>query len=610
MADLTVITPISPRHAALFAECAESVARQTVEVRHLYMVDQAGHGPARLRNWMARQVETPYLTFLDADDWLEPTFAEKTLKAVRPARYIYTDWYQEDRVVDAPECAWTGGTAHLVTAVLPTQWVQAVGGFDEDLRGMEDTDFYVKLVTRGFCGRRLALPLVHYRRGGGRAARIHESGEVDALNREMGRRYGGMRVSCCGEPAVINDIPVGEQGPTDVVARALWGGNRVEMGRVTGRHYPRTGNGKLAWVDPLDVEASPQLWQIVPQIEETSPDPKAGAPEQASEQYGLAALEAQLQAMGVVRVPPPIITGSSRAQHAAHLPNVRKVQRLARKGMGQVETAVFVKPRKHYPSYTDFWRLVDLAGFEAVYQDEIDLGDARQTYLFAAPESIPDCAGAKAHTIFWGLEYAGEYTSVRHARSVSEVWSSEPAHARRTGARYVLLGSHRGLKPDLDVPRGDLYDLTMLAYMVQRREAIKNRLGQYRWPEDYPGHDGARRHEVLSSTRLMLYVHQHEEAALAPLRLALAAAYRLTVIGETVPDPGLYRHSVIWSDYDQLVERAALNLDGRDGLGEVGHYGDKLYELLCIEHPFEQCVIEAVQASRAALGMADSARAA
>lgn len=618
MPELTVITPIAPRHAALFAECAASVARQTVKVVHLNMIDQAGHGPASLRNWMVQQVQTPYVTFLDADDWLEPTFAEETLRAVRPARYIYTDWYNDvDSVVSAPDCAWTGGTHHLVTAVLPTAWVQAVGGFDETLRGMEDTDFYVKLVTRGFCGKRLAKPLVHYRRGGGRAARIHQTGEVEALQAEMKRRYGGLSVSCCGDYPVIEQVPAGEQGPNDVVARSLWLGNRTEMGRATGRHYPRTGNGKTVWVDPRDIAASPHLWQAVPEppdqplVEQDSP--KAVAPEPSTLQ-GLAALEAQLVNLGVVRVPrkPRDTVGGMQQvvySNAAPLPNIRKVVRLARKAYGEVDAAVFVMPRKTYPSYFDLWRLVELAGFEAIYQDEVDLRDARQTYIFAAPESIPDCSTALAHTIFWSLEYAGNYVSVKNAQTVRDIWSSDPAHAQRAGARYVPLGSHRGLKPDLDAKRGDLYDLTMLAYMVHRREVIKNRLSAYRWPENYPGHDGERRHEVLSNTRLMVHVHQHEDAALTPLRLALAAAYRLTVISETVPDPGIYRHAVIWADYENVVERAELNLQGRDGIGESSNYGDKLYQLLCVEHPFEKCVSEAVEASRSALGSAGSAKA-
>lgn len=274
MPDLTVITPIAPHHATLFEVCEASVQAQTVPAVHLYMMDITGQGPAVVRNLLLTQVSTPYVTFLDADDWLEPAFAERTLQAAHPARYIYTDWLQETKVITAPDCAWTGGTFHLVTAVVPTAWARSVGGFDVSLSGMEDTDFYMKLVTHGFCGERLPEALVHYRRGGGRADSIHRSGEVKRLQKEMDRRYGGSRVTCCGGMDLTPDLPLGEQQPGDILARSLWGGNRSTMGMATGRRYPRTGNGKVEWVHPADVQAAPQMWQAMPETEQETEAPK------------------------------------------------------------------------------------------------------------------------------------------------------------------------------------------------------------------------------------------------------------------------------------------------------------------------------------------------
>lgn len=253
---------------------------------------------------------------------------------------------------------------------------------------------------------------------------------------------------------------------------------------------------------------------------------------------------------------------------------------------------IFVMPRKTYGSYHDFWKLADLSGFELIFQDEADLGDAQQTYIFAAPERIPDCSKARAHTIFWQVEYAGDYTSVENAATVSEVWSSDPAHAARTGVKYVMLGSHRGLNPELRKAEEPDFDLTMLAYMVDRRRAVQERLDQYRWTPDYPGHGGIERHNTLTHTRLMLHVHQHDAPALAPLRLALAAAYHMPVIGEQVEDEGLYRRAVIWSAYGDLASRVKMFFDGK--IDEDAQYSDALYRLLCVEHPFGKCVEEAL----------------
>lgn len=595
MADLTVITPIASSHVHLFAIAAESVARQTVQVMHFYKMDTERRGPGAIRNLLLEQVHTPYVTFLDADDWMEHEFAERAITALRtrPNRYVYTDWYQDGKHINAPDCAWVNRTFHLVTAVVPTEWVRAVGGFDESLRGMEDTDLYVKLVTRGFCGVRLPLPLLHYRKDGGRSKQIHESGEVDELQAEMTRRYGDKQVSCCGE-TIIDDRPVGEHLVGDVLAMALWGGNRKEFGRATGRRYPRMSYPKTAWVDPRDVAASPHLWQIAPEPEvDSGVPPRTPAIEEAKPSpKGVEALATELEKLGFVKPAPP--TPLVPMTNAV-LPNVAKVKRLAMQAYGNNDYPIFVMPRKAYPSYADFWRLVELGGFEAIYQDEIDLNNPSQTYIFAAPDGIPDCAGAKAHTIFWQLEYTGDYTSQRSINTVDEVWSSDPHHAKRTGARFVLLGGHRGLNPELKrYEDGQRYDITMLAYMVDRRRAIKERI-EYMWSPDYPGHGTEERHQILTRTKIMLHVHQHETPALAPLRMALAAAYGMTVISEVVPDAGPYKNAVIWADYDGIPSRVSLNLKGK--IEQDSIYPDALHSLLCVDNRFDRVVMNALDAS-------------
>jgi hypothetical protein len=158
--------------------------------------------------------------------------------------------------------------------------------------------------------------------------------------------------------------------------------------------------------------------------------------------------------------------------------------------------------------------------------------------------------------------------------------------------KYVLLGSHRGLNPDLRSADEPQYDLTMLAYMVDRRRTVKDRLDQYRWTPDYPGHSGVERHTTLKNTRLMLHAHQHDAPALAPLRLALAAAYHMPVISEQVDDAGAYSRAVIWSSYDDLVSRVRLFFDGK--IDDDAQYADALHRLLCIERPFGKCVEEAL----------------
>ena len=76
--------------------------------------------------------------------------------------------------------------------------------------------------------------------------------------------------TCCGKSENLDQSPLGQRQAGDVLAAALWGGNRTERGRATGRRYPRTGNGKQVWVDPRDVAAASHLWQEEPSIKQAA----------------------------------------------------------------------------------------------------------------------------------------------------------------------------------------------------------------------------------------------------------------------------------------------------------------------------------------------------
>jgi cellulose synthase/poly-beta-1,6-N-acetylglucosamine synthase-like glycosyltransferase len=118
--DLTIITPIGKSHKEYFEQCAASVQAQTVACRHIYAVDNGGRGPGYIRNKLMGRVTTPYVAFLDADDWLDATFAERTLAKIKPERYVYTGWWQNDKAIKPPKKAWCEGTWHTVTCLVPT----------------------------------------------------------------------------------------------------------------------------------------------------------------------------------------------------------------------------------------------------------------------------------------------------------------------------------------------------------------------------------------------------------------------------------------------------------------------------------------------------------
>lgn len=311
------------------------------------------------------------------------------------------------------------------------------------------------------------------------------------------------------------------------------------------------------------------------------------------------ALAAALVNMGYFKPAPTPQPEPTKPVEVHPRPDFARVKRLA--GIAAVPSGeirqmavvspIFVRPRQDYPSYSDFWRLVELSGYRACDQNEVQLADSSKIYIFTGPEGIPDCSHARARTIFWQFEYAGKYVNQPNHQTCAEQWSSDPAHAARAGAQYVLCGSHPDLNPAPGAVGDKVYDILMLAYLVDRRRAIQNALSRYRWPKDYPGHDTKARHEQLLQSRLMLVVHQHDQPALAPLRLALAAAYRLPVIAEAVPDAGPYRDAVLWAHYDMLPSMTEMVLDGRL---EAEYLYDSLYTLLCVQNPFGWCVERAL----------------
>jgi hypothetical protein len=266
--DITFICPIAPYHQQLAARAIASVHAQTVPCAVITIEDTDRKGPGWGRNQGLAQVVTPFVAFLDADDSLAPNWAEQTLAAYRPGQYVYTDWWEGANIMSAPDCPWvvrdTGvRTFHTLTALLRTDDVVAMGGFDEDLPGAEDTDFYRRLVLgAGVCGLRVPLPLFYYGAEGQRSLALHQNEAMHRLiTTRLDDQWRGHMSTCakCGgahAPAIAIE-PSEALQPGYVWVHANWDGNRRFRGMITGNVYPKTGNGKLVQVDSQDQRAEP-----------------------------------------------------------------------------------------------------------------------------------------------------------------------------------------------------------------------------------------------------------------------------------------------------------------------------------------------------------------
>lgn len=244
---------------------------------------------------------------------------------------------------------------------------------------------------------------------------------------------------------------------------------------------------------------------------------------------------------------------------------------------------IFAKPRWDYKSYTDYWRLVELAGYPLIYIDEID-PQSDNVYIFSQPPTDwhhgwPD---AKARIIYYSLEW---YLDVDY-RSIPgvECWSPDAWYAERTGMRYVPMGGDARLNPEpnykfepvhvatLWAPSGNRY--TPMGSMVEAGVTIAPNA----WDDD--------RHKVLQAAYAMIHAHQWADVpTIAPQRFALAAAYHLPLISETLGNAGVFDNAVMQTTGKDM---GRFIVDARQQSTPLRKAADRLYKLMCEELTFKK----------------------
>jgi len=132
---------------------------------------QANAGLPAARNAGAARASGQYLVFLDADDWIEPTFVRRLYDALQDD-HAASHAYCQERLTDLGQGviwrvpSWDPITLlvtnlHPVTCLIRRDCFEAVGGFDESMtRGYEDWDLWLRLASRGWPGVRWPEPLL------------------------------------------------------------------------------------------------------------------------------------------------------------------------------------------------------------------------------------------------------------------------------------------------------------------------------------------------------------------------------------------------------------------------------------------------------------------
>jgi len=144
------------------------------------VIHQPNSGLPAARNRGARGAASDYLLFLDADDWLEPSFVAECHAAISADQsagrgddvsHAYTQQRRSglgDGVWEVPD--WDPlllmvTNLHGPTALVRRDKFEDSGGFNEAMReGYEDWDFWITMAERGWRGVRVRRPLYVWHR--------------------------------------------------------------------------------------------------------------------------------------------------------------------------------------------------------------------------------------------------------------------------------------------------------------------------------------------------------------------------------------------------------------------------------------------------------------
>lgn len=265
---------------------------------------------------------------------------------------------------------------------------------------------------------------------------------------------------------------------------------------------------------------------------------------------------------------------------------------------------VFAHPSHEHQSYFDYRRLVHVSGFETCRISEIDLSSDAVYIISPATGEIQALKDRprRCKLVWWCLERldSGDWppegnnasNSVdRIAPIVNSMWTSDRHQALMDlRLRFVTLASDTRLAEGSPDPC-KIYDVAWLAYNSRRRRPIFDQLS--RWKLAPSPAWGEMRARILNSSRCMAYVHQTNSPVGAPLRFALAAAYKLPVISERIesPIPCMPGRDYVEASYDKFLDL----LEERLSEGDLRLFGENLHQTLCMDRTFRSCVQDAVR---------------
>ena len=154
MQKLTVVTPTVEGREKFLDQAKDTVKKQTVgELPHLIMLDANRIGPAGIRNMLVEEVKTPWVVFLDDDDWLEYDYAETVYPFLDDEHDVVYTWCKRIGInvnldLDFNADALLRANYIPVTACVRVDRFNEVGGFPEDV-AYEDWGLWCNILNAG-----------------------------------------------------------------------------------------------------------------------------------------------------------------------------------------------------------------------------------------------------------------------------------------------------------------------------------------------------------------------------------------------------------------------------------------------------------------------------
>lgn len=289
------------------------------------------HGAGWARNRGVEIARGPLLLYLDADDWLHPEAIDKLLAEWnRNQAIIYSDYigkamiapkalskfqdrllhydekygiatlYSTTKDYDCPRAQaqpdvdmyiWS-----LVTCLIPREWHDEIGGFDEDMVTWEDWDYSIRMARAGHCFVRVQEPLVVYRFYSGQRreeALADNAAAASKLFAYLKEKYEGtktMPCSSCGGRRSQSTVPPGavRSGLVPAAQRLEYDDQQYRLimynhpslgqarvvGAATSTDYGYRGRGERFLVHVDDIRLQPSLFVIVDDVSQPQSDAK------------------------------------------------------------------------------------------------------------------------------------------------------------------------------------------------------------------------------------------------------------------------------------------------------------------------------------------------